>query len=103
MKLHDLRSDVLLEKDDEDKDINQAPAPGKLGEFITTKQAAKLLKVTPSRVRQFIMDGRLKTHEPEIGRRDNMLKLADVEKFKEKAREITGRPDEGKGFSKKDE
>jgi excisionase family DNA binding protein len=75
MKLSEIRTDIVLESDDENKDVAKAPAPGKLGEFITTKQAAKILKVSPSRVRQFIQDGRLKTYAPEVGRRDNMLKL----------------------------
>lgn len=102
MKLSEIRTDIVLESDDENKDVAKAPAPGKLGEFITTKQAAKILKVSPSRVRQFIQDGRLKTYSPEIGRRDNMLKLSAVEKLADKERPITGRPDEGKGFAKDD-
>ncbi len=103
MKLSEIRTDIVLESDDENKDVSKAPAPGKLGEFITTKQAAKILKVSPSRVRQFIQDGRLKTYAPEVGRRDNMLKLSAVEKLADTERPITGRPDEGKGFSKKDD
>jgi excisionase family DNA binding protein len=100
MKLSEIRTDIVLESDDENKDVAKAPAPGKLGEFITTKQAAKILKVSPSRVRQFIQDGRLKTYAPEVGRRDNMLKLSAVEKLADTERPITGRPDEGKGFAK---
>lgn len=103
MKLQDIRTDIVLESDDENKDVSHAPAPGKLGEFITVKQAAKILKVSPGRVRQFIMNGKLKSYGPEIGRRDNMLKLSAVNKFADKPREITGRPDEGKGFAKKDD
>ncbi len=103
MKLSEIRTDIVLESDDENKDVSKAPAPGKLGEFITTKQAAKILKVSPSRVRQFIQDGRLKTYAPEVGRRDNMLKLSAVQSLADKERPITGRPDEGKGFSKDDD
>lgn len=102
MKLSEIRSDIVLESEDENKDVSRAPAPGKLGEFITVKQAAKILKVSPSRVRQFIQDGKLKSYGPEVGRRDNMLKLSAVNKFSDKPREITGRPDEGKGFAKGD-
>ena len=102
MKLKDIRDDVVLESDNEDKDTKSAPPPGKLGEFITTKQAAKILKVSVGRVRQFIMDGKLKSYSPEVGRRDNMLKLSSVNKFASKDRPITGRPDEGKGTSTKD-
>lgn len=92
MKLEQL---VETKQKDENSDMNKTPAPGKLGQFISTAQAAKILKVTMSRVRQFIMDGRLKTYSPEKGRRDNMLKLAEVRAFSDKDREITGRPPEG--------
>lgn len=90
MKLSDL---FLTESENENKNIDKAPDPGKLGEFITTKQAAKILGVTPARIRQFIQDGRLKSYAPEEGRRDNMLKLSEVNKFKAKDRPITGRPE----------
>jgi excisionase family DNA binding protein len=103
MKLSEIRTDIIVESDDENDDVSKAPAPGKLGEFITTKQAAKILKVSPSRVRQFIQDGRLKTYSPEVGRRDNMLKLSAVQKLADKERPITGRPDEGKGTSTKED
>lgn len=103
MKLSEIRTDVVLESDDENEDVSKAPPPGKLGEFITAKQAAKILKVSPSRVRQFIQDGRLKSYGPEVGRRDNMLKLSAVNKLADKERPITGRPDEGKGTSEKKE
>lgn len=102
MKLKEIRTDLIVESDNENEDVHQAPPPGKLGEFITTKQAAKILGVSPSRVRQFIQDGRLKTYSPEIGRRDNMLKLSAVQKLADTDRPITGRPDEGKGYSEKD-
>lgn len=103
MKLSDIRTDIVTESEKENDDVSRAPAPGKLGEFITTKQAAKILKVTPSRVRQFIQDGRLKTYSPEVGRRDNMLKLSAVQSLSDKDRPITGRPDEGKGFGDKND
>lgn len=79
---------------DENSDMNKTPPPGKLGPYITTAQAAKELGVSMSRVRQFIMDGRLKSYSPEKGRRDNMLKLSEVKAFAKKDREITGRPSE---------
>jgi DNA binding domain, excisionase family len=74
-----------------------------MGQYITTREAAKILGVSDARVRQFIGDGRLKAHHPKAGRRDNFLLRADVEAFDKKEREITGRPDEGKGFAKKDD
>jgi excisionase family DNA binding protein len=84
----------------ENSDLNKAPPPGNLGDYVTTAQAAKMMKVTQSRIRQFIADGRLKAHHPVKGQRDNMLKKADVAAFMKKPREITGRPDEGKTAAK---
>lgn len=83
----------------ENSDLNKAPPPGNLGDFVTTAQAAKMIKdengksVTQSRVRQFIMDGRLKAHHPVKGQRDNMLKKSEVTDFMKKDRKITGRPE----------
>ena len=77
----------------ENDDIGKTPAPGKLGDYITTAQAARILGVTMSRVRQFIMEKRLKSYKPEKGRRDNMLKMSEVKEFKKEDREITGRPE----------
>jgi excisionase family DNA binding protein len=56
---------------------------------ITTSEAAEILGVTPARVRQFVLDGRL------IGRkfgRDLLLDELEVRKFAAKPRKITGRP-----------
>ncbi len=73
-----------------------------MGQYINTTQAGKIVGVSDARIRQFIEEGRLKAYHPEKGRRDNFLLRADVEAFAKKEREITGRPDEGKGFAKKD-
>lgn len=102
MKLADIAT-IVVESKDEDKSADQAPAPGKLGEFITTAQAAKILGVSMSRVRQFISEDRLKSYSPEAGRRDNMLKLAEVEAFAEKERKRTGRPEGAKEGDKKED
>ncbi len=83
-------------KHDENKDLYKAPAPGKLGDYITSAQAAKILGVTMSRIRQFVMDGRLKSYQPEKGRRDHMFKVSEIRAFDKKEREITGRPPEKK-------
>lgn len=95
MKLSDL-APILNESEDENKDVQKAPAPGELGELITVKQAAKIIGVSPSRVRQFIQDGRLSSKGPEVGQRDNLLNLQSVKKFAAKERERTGRPSESK-------
>lgn len=92
MKLLEIKR--ILESDNEDITVKDAPAPGQLGEFITSAQARKILGISMSRVRQFIMEKRLNTYRPTPGRRDNILKLSEVEAFSEKKREITGRPDE---------
>jgi len=85
----------------ENDDMGKTPAPGKLGDLISSAQAAKILGVTMSRIRQFVMDGRLKSYKPEKGRRDHMFKLSDIRAFNKEDREITGRPPE-KGSDKKD-
>lgn len=90
-----MKLDKLYESAHHDENDNpqKAPPPGKLGEFITTSQAAKILGVSPSRVRQFIQENRLKSYPPEVGRRDNMLKLSEVKEFAKQERDITGRPE----------
>jgi excisionase family DNA binding protein len=103
MKLSDLFAHKINESEDENANTKDAPEPGGTGEFITVKQAAKELGVSPARVRQFIMDGRLSTHEPEVGRRDNLLKKSEVERFGKKERKITGRPEEGSKKDKKED
>lgn len=57
--------------------------------LITTTEASKILGVSASRVRQFIIEGRLESTK--LGR-DQLLKQSDVEVFALKARERTGRP-----------
>jgi len=91
-----MRLEQLFERKSENADVKKAPPPGELGKFITVKQAAKICNCTPSRIRQFIMEDRLKTHSPEIGRRDNMLELTAVQAFCKKDRPITGRPEGSK-------
>jgi len=79
----------------ENDDMGKTPAPGKLGDYITSAQAARELGVTMSRIRQFVMEKRLKSYRPEKGRRDHMFKLSDIKRFAKEDREITGRPPEG--------
>lgn len=57
--------------------------------LITTTEAAKILGVSASRVRQFILEGRLESSK--IGR-DQLLKQSAVEDFALKPRDRTGRP-----------
>jgi excisionase family DNA binding protein len=85
---------VVNESKNENKNLSKAPPSGDIAPLMTTAQAAKEIGVTQSRVRQFIMDGRLKAKKPKKGRRDNMLSADSVRKFAKKERKITGRPEE---------
>lgn len=92
MKLADIID--LNESANENKNLNKAPPVADVAPNVTTAQAAKELGVSQSRVRQFIMDKRLKSKKPTKGRRDNMLSADEVHKFAKKARKQTGRPTE---------
>lgn len=95
MKLADIISlEQLNESNNENKNIGKAPAQADVNPYMTTAQAGKELGVSQSRVRQFIMDGRLKSKGPKKGRRDNMLSADEIHKFGKKARKQTGRPKE---------
>lgn len=76
----------------ENKTLDKAPPPGDTGDLISTAQAAKILGVSQSRVRQLIMDGKLKAHNPVKGRRDNFLKVSDVRSYKKSGNHEPGRP-----------
>lgn len=91
-----MKLETLLEKrakSDEADTVLKAPAPGKLGEYITSAQAAKILNVEMSRIRQLVGDGKLKSHQPETGRRDHMFKKSEVEALKAKEKDKGGRPE----------
>ena len=55
--------------------------------FINTKQAAEILGVNDSRVRQFILAGRLPAQK--IGGRDWIIKVSDLKKVQDRK---PGRP-----------
>jgi excisionase family DNA binding protein len=57
--------------------------------FLTTSQAAKFLGVSPSRIRQLILEGRLPATK--VGR-DQLIKEFDLIVFAELPRSRTGRP-----------
>lgn len=94
--LAELMDKYLVEVDDEDKDLDRAPPPGKTGEFITSAQAARMLGVTMSRIRQMVADKTLTSYQPEKGRRDHMLKRKDVQALKSNMPEV-GRPSKDDG------
>lgn len=68
--------------------INTPPAKDK---YITTSQAAKILKVTASRVRQLIQSGQLQAMSPEKGRRDNLISMAAVRSLNKTLKRTPGR------------
>ena len=61
-----------------------------MSEFFTTEDAAKYLGVTPSRVRQFIMEDRLKSVK--YGR-DHLIQESDLKRFAEHGKKRRGRPE----------
>lgn len=60
-----------------------------MSKLLTTTEAAKFLNVTPSRVRQFILENRLPAIK--IGR-DLFIEETDLIEFGSIERVITGRP-----------
>lgn len=98
MKLKDLFEEYqepVLESENEDETPDKAPpSGGKMGELITTAQAARELGVSMGRIRQMIADKELQDYAgPEPGRRDHLLKLADVQAKKAKPKDKGGRPE----------
>lgn len=82
----------LKEVDDEDKG-NVPPVSG--GGTVSTKQAAKILGVSVSRVRQMIGDNTIKASiNPRPGDRDHEIKLKDVQALK------NNMPKKGRPFDK---
>ncbi len=60
-----------------------------MGRFYTTERAAEYLGVTPSRVRQLIMEGRLKSEK--YGR-DHLIQEVDLQAYTAKEKKKLGRP-----------
>ncbi len=82
----------LKEVDDEDKGT-VPPISG--GGTISSKQAAKILRVSVSRIRQMIADGSLiAAINPRPGDRDHEIKLKDVQQLK------NNMPKKGRPFKK---
>lgn len=61
----------------------------RMSKLFTTEDAAKYLGVTPSRVRQFIMEDRL---ESEKYGRDHLIREADLQRFVKNGKRKRGRP-----------
>lgn len=72
-----------------------------MAQWVSTEQAAEIVGVSTGRIRQFVQDGRLTSHQPTDS--DHYFKRADVVQLAKEPRERTGRPDEGKGTSTKDD
>lgn len=60
-----------------------------MSKIFTTTEAAAYLGVTPSRVRQLIIESRLKS---EKRGRDHLIEEAEVKRFSEEGRKTVGRP-----------
>jgi site-specific DNA-methyltransferase (cytosine-N4-specific) len=67
-----------------------------MSKFYTTENAAEYLGVTPARVRQLIMEGRLKSQK--YGR-DHLIQEVDLQGYTAGGKKKPGRP--GKNGSKK--
>jgi excisionase family DNA binding protein len=60
-----------------------------MNKYLTTREAAEILGVSPARIRQFIQQSRLKS---EKHGRDHMLLREDVHRFAAKGALKRGRP-----------
>lgn len=91
-----MKLDKIFEdrKSDEAETVRKvSSSSGKLGDLITSAQAAKILGVEMSRIRQLVGDGKLKSYGPEAGRRDHMFKRSDIQSLKSKEKDKGGRPE----------
>jgi excisionase family DNA binding protein len=61
-----------------------------MGQLFTTEEAAKYLAVTPSRVRQFIGENRLRSVKHG---RDHLIEESEVKRFAEEGKKKRGRPE----------
>lgn len=87
MRLVDLHEDTS----------KKPPVPGSLGDLYTTKQAAEMIGVEPSRIRQLKMEGRIKPVEgPVPGHQESLYSAKEVERAKKalqkSKKEDMGRP-----------
>lgn len=91
MKLSDLVDlTPVNEGSDENGTFKNAPAP--IEKDLTVAQAAKIERVTPSRIRQKIANGELRAKKPVEGRRDSLLDRREVFRDARKQHKKTGRP-----------
>ncbi len=60
-----------------------------MSKYLTTEDAANFLSVTPSRIRQFILENRLKSEK--YGR-DHLIKESDLKEFAKTGMKKRGRP-----------
>lgn len=92
MKLEQVKSLSESTASDEADTVRKAPPPGDLGQYITSAQAAKILNVEMSRIRQLVAEKKLTSHNPTDGRRDHMFKESEVRALAEKEKDKGGRP-----------
>lgn len=91
MKLNDIITE-FFDSNKEKQTIRNAPATGNTGDLITAAQAARILDVSTSRIRQMVGSGDLKSIPPAEGQRDHLFKISDVKAYKSKMKGA-GRPE----------
>lgn len=61
-----------------------------IGSLLTVTEAAEILKVTPARVRQLIMEGRIKATK--VHDRLSLIERADLDAYRQSPTPKLGRP-----------
>ena len=91
MKLNDILNEVF-DASKERQTVQNARPVGATGDLINAAQAARILDVSPSRIRQMVADkdNPLPSVPPAEGQRDHLFKISDVKAYKKKH---VGRPE----------
>lgn len=83
----------------EEVSLKSVKPPGKMGDYVFTAQAAKILGVAAATVRQLVLDGVLESLPPEPGKREHMFLSSVVYAYKD-ARDKRKETGEGMGRPK---
>ena len=93
----DSKTERKSELETEDRTKNSGAG---MDQWVTTKEAARIMKLSVGRIRQYVQDGRLIPREKTDS--DHYFKRADVEALAKEPRERTGRPVGSKTENKSD-